>query len=173
VARGPSTPSSKEEVPIMAKILCVLYPDPVNGYPPKYARHDIPTLHHYPDGTTLPRPSGIDLTPGEPLGCVSEKLGLRRYLETAGHTQVIDIRQGGHELDFREGTRRRRRRHLSALLAGLLDRGTDREKHRISISPSRRGSDRTMSISTLLSRDGSRSPRSPGATASACQSTPS
>jgi formate dehydrogenase len=34
----------------MAKVLCVLYPDPVSGYPPKYARDDIPTLDHYPDG---------------------------------------------------------------------------------------------------------------------------
>jgi formate dehydrogenase len=28
----------------MAKILCVLYPDPESGYPPKYARDDIPTI---------------------------------------------------------------------------------------------------------------------------------
>jgi hypothetical protein len=27
----------------MAKVLCVLYPDPESGYPPKYAREDI---HH-------------------------------------------------------------------------------------------------------------------------------
>ena len=24
----------------MAKVLCVLYPDPVSGYPPKYAREE-------------------------------------------------------------------------------------------------------------------------------------
>jgi formate dehydrogenase len=34
----------------MTKVLCVLYPDSVSGYPPKYARDDIPTLDHYPDG---------------------------------------------------------------------------------------------------------------------------
>ena len=34
----------------MAKVLCVLYPDPVSGYPPKHARDDIPTPGHYPDG---------------------------------------------------------------------------------------------------------------------------
>jgi formate dehydrogenase len=28
----------------MAKILCVLYPDLVTGYPPVYARDSIPTL---------------------------------------------------------------------------------------------------------------------------------
>ncbi len=38
----------------MAKILCVLYPDPVTGYPPKYARDDIPTSAHYQ--TVRPRP---------------------------------------------------------------------------------------------------------------------
>lgn len=28
----------------MAKILCVLYPDPEGGYPPVYARDAIPTI---------------------------------------------------------------------------------------------------------------------------------
>jgi hypothetical protein len=46
----------------MAKVLCVLYPDPESGYPPKYAREDIPALDHYPDGTTLPTPSAVDFT---------------------------------------------------------------------------------------------------------------
>jgi formate dehydrogenase len=73
----------------MAKVLCVLYPDPVRGYPPRYARDDIPTLDHYPDGTTTPTPSAIDFTPGELLGCVSGELGLRRYLEAHGHTFVV------------------------------------------------------------------------------------
>ena len=40
----------------MAKILCVLYDDPVNGYPKTYARDDLPTLERYPDGQTLPTP---------------------------------------------------------------------------------------------------------------------
>lgn len=31
----------------MAKILCVLYPDPEAGYPPKYARDDIPNITRY------------------------------------------------------------------------------------------------------------------------------
>jgi hypothetical protein len=33
----------------MAKILCALYPDPVDGYSPRYARDDIPALRGYPD----------------------------------------------------------------------------------------------------------------------------
>jgi formate dehydrogenase len=40
----------------MAKVLCVLYDDPVTGYPKSYARDDIPTLQGYPDGQTLPTP---------------------------------------------------------------------------------------------------------------------
>jgi hypothetical protein len=30
--------------PPMAKVLCVLYDDPVDGYPKSYARHDIPQI---------------------------------------------------------------------------------------------------------------------------------
>ncbi|MGH3543600.1 MAG: formate dehydrogenase, partial [Mycobacterium sp.] len=29
----------------MAKVVLVLYPDPVSGYPPVYARDSIPVLH--------------------------------------------------------------------------------------------------------------------------------
>ena len=86
----------------MGKILCVLYPDPVDGYPPKYARDDIPKLDHYPDGTTLPSPSAVDFTPGELLGCVSGELGLRKYSKAPGTTWWSHpTRRGG--LHLREG----------------------------------------------------------------------
>ena len=55
----------------MAKVLCVLYPDPVDGYPETYARDDIPKIERYPDGMTTPTPSAIDFKPGELLGSVS------------------------------------------------------------------------------------------------------
>ena len=32
----------------MAKVVCVLYDDPIDGYPPKYARDDIPKITKYP-----------------------------------------------------------------------------------------------------------------------------
>jgi formate dehydrogenase len=47
----------------MAKILCVLYDDPVDGYPSSYARDDIPTLKRYPDGQTCPRREVSTSTP--------------------------------------------------------------------------------------------------------------
>ncbi|MFI2261366.1 NAD-dependent formate dehydrogenase [Streptomyces tubercidicus] len=73
----------------MAKILTVLYPDPVGGYPPDYARDEIPTITGYPGGQTAPTPQAIDFTPGQLLGCVSGELGLRRFLEDRGHTLVV------------------------------------------------------------------------------------
>jgi len=73
----------------MAKILCVLYDDPITGYPPRYARDALPAIESYPDGQTTPNPKQIDFTPGELLGCVSGGLGLRKYLESLGHTFVV------------------------------------------------------------------------------------
>jgi formate dehydrogenase len=84
----------------MAKIVCVLYPDPVGGYPPRYARDDIPVLSAYPDGQTLPTPRGIDFTPGELLGSVSGGLGLGRFLEAAGHTLVVTSDKEGPDSVF-------------------------------------------------------------------------
>jgi len=73
----------------MAKVLCVLYADPVDGYPKEYARDGLPKLERYPDGQTLPTPSAIDFTPGALLGSVSGELGLRKFLEDLGHELVV------------------------------------------------------------------------------------
>ncbi|MGA8805980.1 MAG: NAD-dependent formate dehydrogenase [Solirubrobacterales bacterium] len=85
----------------MAKIICVLYDDPVDGYPPTYARDDIPKIERYPDGQTTPTPSAIDFKPGELLGCVSGELGLRKFLEDAGHELIVTADKDGEnsELD--------------------------------------------------------------------------
>jgi formate dehydrogenase len=79
----------------MAKVLCVLYDDPVDGYPKSYARDDIPVITGYPGGQTTPTPQAIDFTPGELLGSVSGGLGLRRFLEGAGHTFVVTSDKDG------------------------------------------------------------------------------
>jgi formate dehydrogenase len=79
----------------MAKVLCVLYDDPVDGYPKSYARDDIPKLDHYPGGQTLPTPKAIDFKPGQLLGSVSGELGLRKFLESQGHTLVVTSDKDG------------------------------------------------------------------------------
>ena len=79
----------------MAKVVCVLYDDPVDGYPKSYARDDIPNITKYPDGQTAPTPSAIDFKPGEMLGSVSGELGLRKFLEKAGHTLVVTSDKDG------------------------------------------------------------------------------
>jgi formate dehydrogenase len=84
----------------MAKVLCVLYDDRVTGHPPDYARDSIPKIDHYPDGTTTPTPSGIDFKPGELLGSVSGELGLRKFLEDAGHEFVVTSDKDGPNSKF-------------------------------------------------------------------------
>lgn len=84
----------------MAKIVCVLYDDPVGGYPTTYARDGLPELKRYPDGQTLPRPSAIDFTPGALLGSVSGELGLRAYLEGLGHELIVTSDKDGENSVF-------------------------------------------------------------------------
>jgi formate dehydrogenase len=79
----------------MAKIVCVLYDDPIDGYPKSYARDSIPEIKSYPDGQTTPTPKAIDFKPGELLGSVSGELGLRKFLEGAGHTFVVTSDKDG------------------------------------------------------------------------------
>jgi formate dehydrogenase len=73
----------------MAKILCVLYDDPRDGYPTGGPRDGLPELERYPDGQTLPTPRAIDFTPGQLLGSVTGALGLRAWLEGEGHELVV------------------------------------------------------------------------------------
>ena len=84
----------------MAKIICVLYDDPVEGYPPEYSRDAIPEIAGYPDGQTTPTPDAIDFTPGELLGCVSGALGLRGYAESAGHELVVTSDKDGEDSEL-------------------------------------------------------------------------
>lgn len=79
----------------MAKIVCVLYDDPIGGMPGAYARDDLPNVAGYADGQTLPTPRAIDFRPGELLGSVSGELGLRKYLEANGHTLVVTSSKDG------------------------------------------------------------------------------
>jgi len=83
----------------VVKVLAVLYPDPVSGYPPEYARDSIPAV----DGRgnpLLPEPGAVDFAPGQLLGCVSGELGLRRFLEAAGHEYVVVSDTRGDDSPF-------------------------------------------------------------------------
>lgn len=84
----------------MAKILCVLYDDPVSGYPTSYPRADLPRLTTYPDGQTLPSPSAIDFQPGTLLGSVSGALGLTDFLASQGHQLVVTSDKDGADSVF-------------------------------------------------------------------------
>jgi formate dehydrogenase len=91
--------TSKEGLAV-AKVLCVLYDDPIDGYPPAYAREDVPRIARYADGQTTPSPQAIDFTPGELLGSVSGELGLRKFLEERGHTLVVTSDKDGPDSVF-------------------------------------------------------------------------
>ena len=84
----------------MAKVLCVLYDDPIGGMPKSYPLDALPKLDRYPDGSTLPTPQAVDFAPGELLGCVSGELGLRDYLEGAGHTLIVTSDKDGPDSIF-------------------------------------------------------------------------
>ena len=79
----------------MSKVVCVLYDDPVDGYPKSYARDDIPKLDRYPGGQKLPTPTATDFKSGTLLGSVSGELGLRKFLESKGHTFVVTASKDG------------------------------------------------------------------------------
>ncbi len=73
----------------MAKVLCVLYDDPVTGYPKSYARDSVPKIDGYPGGQSAPTPKAIDFKPGELLGSVTGGLGLRKFLADGGHKFIV------------------------------------------------------------------------------------
>jgi formate dehydrogenase len=79
----------------MAKIIVVLYDDPVDGYPKTYARDDIPEIKSYPNGQTAPTPQKIDFKPGELLGSVSGALGLKKWAADNGHKLIVTSDKDG------------------------------------------------------------------------------
>jgi len=84
----------------MSKILCVLYDDPVEGYPETQIRDAIPKIESYPGGQTAPTPKALDFTPGQLLGSVSGELGLRDFLESQGHQLVVTSDKDGPDSRF-------------------------------------------------------------------------
>ncbi len=87
----------------MAKVLCVLYPDPTSGYPPCYTRSAIPRIEVYANGQLAPSPlPPLGFKPGELVGCVSGELGLRAYLEKAGHELIVTSDEHGPNSEFEQ-----------------------------------------------------------------------
>jgi formate dehydrogenase len=86
----------------VATVLCVLYDDPADGYPPAYARDSIPTIERYFDGQTTPTPERVDFMPGALLGCVSGELGLRSFVEERGHRFVVTSDKDGPDSVFEQ-----------------------------------------------------------------------
>jgi formate dehydrogenase len=84
----------------MANVLCVLYDDPVDGFPPDYAREEIPRVPGYPGGQSAPSPQGLGFRPGELVGCVSGELGLRGFLEGRGHRLIVTSDKDGPDSVF-------------------------------------------------------------------------
>jgi formate dehydrogenase len=84
----------------VATVLCVLYDDPVDGYPQWYARDDLPRIERYPGGQTTPTPERLDFTPGELLGSVSGALGLKAFLEERGHDLIVTSDKDGPDSEF-------------------------------------------------------------------------
>jgi formate dehydrogenase len=84
----------------VATVLCVLYNDPADGYPPSYALDGIPKIERYPGGQTTPTPERMDFTPGELLGSVSGALGLRKFLEERGHRLIVTSEKDGPDSEF-------------------------------------------------------------------------
>ena len=82
------------------KIVCVLYQDPIEGFPPKYARNSIPSLSKYPDGQSMPTPLSIDFVPGDLLGSVSGGLGLEKFIKERGHDLVVTSDKDGIDSIF-------------------------------------------------------------------------
>ncbi len=145
----------------MAKVLCVLYDDPVDGYPHAYARDGIPQSSATPTARALPTPEGHRLHAGRAAG---QRLRRARAARVPGGRRPRagrDLRQGRPGLGVRAGAAGRRGRDLPAVLARLPDRRADRQGAEAQAGASPRASARTTSICRRRSSTASRLPRSP------------
>jgi formate dehydrogenase len=68
---------------------------PSTAFPRFYAREQVAQPKVYPGGQTLPTPKAIHFKPGALLGSVSGELGLRKYLESNGHTFIVTSSKDG------------------------------------------------------------------------------
>lgn len=83
-----------------AKVVSVLYDDPMTGYPTTYSRSSIPSITRYPDGQTTPNPKKSLGQKVKLYGSVSGELGLRDYLESLGHEYVVTSDKDGVDAEL-------------------------------------------------------------------------
>jgi formate dehydrogenase len=89
-----------------AKVVSILYDDPVEGYPNEYSRSSVPKIESYPDqfgnpGQTAPSPNDASSFQDVKLfGSVSGELGLRQWLETNGHEYVVTADKDGTDSEL-------------------------------------------------------------------------
>ncbi len=84
----------------MATVLCVLYPDPANGYPTTYARDTLPQLQGYPGGQTLPTPVGHRLHSRHPARQRLRRAGSALLPGEPGHTLIVTDDKEGPDSAF-------------------------------------------------------------------------
>lgn len=94
------SPYSRQVKRQFAKIVSVLYDDPVAGYPTTYSRSSIPSITRYPDGQTTPNPKKSLEQEVKLYGSVSGELGLRDYLESLGHEYVVTSDKDGVDAEL-------------------------------------------------------------------------
>ena len=112
----------------MAMVLCVLYDDPVDGYPPSYARDDVPTIERYDGGQTTPTPSALGFTPGRARSAACPaSWACASSWRARGHELIVTSDKDGADSVFDRELPRRRHRHLPTVLARLPDRRANRQ----------------------------------------------
>ena len=156
----------------MAKVVCVLYDDPVDGYPKSYARDGLPQARHAIPAAKrcrLRRPSTF--TPGSCSAASPASSGCANSWKRPGHKLVVTSDKDGPNSVLRTGAARRGDRHLAAVLARLSDGRADRQGPEAQARRSPRASARITSICRPRSTRASPWPKSPTATASASPST--
>ena len=85
----------------MSKILCVLYDDPVDGYPPAYPRDEIPKIERYSGRADHAHARSASTSPRASCsGSVSGELGLRKFLEERGHELIVTSDKDGPDSVF-------------------------------------------------------------------------
>ena len=84
----------------MAKVVCVLYEDPVDGYPSSYPGTTSRSSSATRTASWCHRRARSTSRRAQLLGSVSGELGLRSFLESAGHTLVVTSDKEGPDSEF-------------------------------------------------------------------------